>query len=257
MRDIKTYCGALKQAVNQELSRKKSYGCVNYWSTGSHTDMNYKLILKSLDSIIFDLGHASWPLISSFADLRSLGQTMEKNMFRATDGVNTYKGLIFLQLFLVFTWIKGVSWEESPEFIKELATPLLADYKLVSKAKYYQGESLEDIRHFPLSGFKKVFEMVDSLLKEPLSDDLLTLRLIASIDDTTSVARSSVARMRELQEIASSAVEAYEAEDFDTYEKLSEALNHAYLSEFISSGGVADLFTTIRTLEILRRNNDY
>lgn len=256
-RNVKTYCKALYQAVNLELSRKKSYGCVSYYSAGSHTDMDYQTIFLSIQSIISDFESTNWDLINNFEALRNLGIRIEKNMFEKTGGINTYKGLIFLQCFLTYTWMKNITWEDSPQFIKNLALPLQNDYSNIIKAKNYKTSQIADIRRLPLSGFKKIFNLVDDLMENKIDNDILSIILISMIDDTTTIKRSSLQRLRELQTMAKSILALWEQKKVQKTELFSSKLNQIYLNENISSGGVADVFTTIKTLEILRRNNDY
>lgn len=256
-RDIKTYCKALKKAVDIELSREKSYGCVSYYSNGSHDDMDYKTILLSIESITNDIIDTNWDKIDNFYDLRNLGLKIENNMFKKTGGINTYKGLIFLQCFLIYAWIKNISWEESKFFIKNLSLPLQNDYLNIKKAILFDKHKVKDIRQIPLSGYKSIFELIDLLEKDGWPVDIISIFLISVIDDTTTIKRSSIKRLRELQNLADQAFKAWKSKDLKTYHKLSHKLNQIYLSEKISSGGVADVLTTIMTLRILRRNNDY
>lgn len=78
-------------------------GLVCLGSNGAHSDMDYPLFVRSAKALrpyfaqAHALGQATHGLVSAqvFARLRPLGVRAEQDMLRATDGVNTHKGLIF------------------------------------------------------------------------------------------------------------------------------------------------------------------
>ena len=84
-----------------------------------------------------------------------------------------------------------------------------------------------------------------------MNDIRLTIFLIAHIDDTTTFHRSDLETLFYIQDKAK---EILEVEDRRVYEKEVKKLDDFYVNNRISSGGVADLFTTIRTLELLRED---
>lgn len=78
-------------------------GLVCLGSNGAHNDMDYPLFVRSAKALrpyfaqAHALGEATQGLEPGqvFARLRPLGVRAEQDMLRATDGVNTHKGLIF------------------------------------------------------------------------------------------------------------------------------------------------------------------
>lgn len=78
-------------------------GLVCLGSKGAHSDMDYPLFVRSAKALrpyfahAHALGEATGSLAPGqvFARLRPLGVRAEQDMLRATDGVNTHKGLIF------------------------------------------------------------------------------------------------------------------------------------------------------------------
>ena len=78
-------------------------GLVCLGSNGAHSDMDYPLFVRSAKALrpyfaqAHALGEATQGLEPGqvFARLRPLGVRAEQDMLRATDGVNTHKGLIF------------------------------------------------------------------------------------------------------------------------------------------------------------------
>ncbi|WBW49664.1 triphosphoribosyl-dephospho-CoA synthase [Peptoniphilus equinus] len=229
---------AFRHGVHRELSRPRGYGCVTYTTSGAHRDMTHDTFLASTDAILRAYGKLNPDAITTFDDLRAFGRVVEADMFRATGGVNTHKGLIFLTLFIYYTYLKGVAPDDWTAFIREFAAPLNADY---TTKDYAHGE-LCDVRRLPLSGFAAV---LDSLpLRRQLDDDRFTLYLLSTTDDTTTVARSDVTTLRYLQRRAGAIYDNYNENDAD-------ALNALYNCRRISSGGVADIFTLTTMIERL------
>ncbi|WP_282929374.1 triphosphoribosyl-dephospho-CoA synthase [Anaerococcus sp. Marseille-Q7828] len=251
MRNIENYTNALAKAIHKELNRKLSFGCVNLWSNGSHDDMDYDLFIKSKNSIIKSLQEVPWEEIRDFYQLREFGKNVEDQMFKATDGINTHKGLIFLHMFLAKAYMGKVKWKDLSSYTKTLSKGLLADYNKNNKAKKRNNYDLEDIRFYPLNGFKPLTNIADNNYLKEISDLELTLYLIAKTDDTTTLGRSNLRTLRMVQEKSSEILKINDRENFYMQAKI---LSDYYVNNHISSGGVADLFTTIRTLEYLRED---
>lgn len=251
MRDIRKYTYCLENSIKKELERPYSFGCVSYFTQGSHDDMDYKTFEASARSIVNSFIETNWLQIKDFRDLKNRGIEIEKNMFEVTKGINTHKGLIFLQLFLAYAYVFGVQWNELDNYIRKFSTDLRVDYQKENKAIVWKENGLRDIRNYPLTGFKEIIDLVDFLSNKPMSDTRLTLFLIANTDDTTTFHRSDLETLAYIQERAK---EIFEVEDKSIYEREIKKLDDFYVNNRISSGGVSDLFTTIRTLELLRKD---
>ena len=252
-REVKRYTAALKKAVIRELSRVRGYGCVTLQSSGSHADMTYETFLVSIDAVCEAFENAPWFDVKDFSDLRRLGLGVEDAMLMATGGVNTQKGLIFLHTILIYAWLNNAKWGEC-DFIADLCKELIKDYDKAPKAIESRRQNLNDIRGIALDGFKEIFTLADKLNECDMSDDLLTVLLISKTDDSTTVSRSSVEKLRELQSFAGEIISNVESGDaYYIYDAIK--LDREYLDHNISSGGVSDVFTTIRTLQFLRRES--
>lgn len=92
------------RAMVQELDMIDKPGLVTPVSNGSHRDMDYFLMRRGIRSLetyferAFSLGFFKEP----FFKVRNLGQRAERQMFRATGGVNTHMGAIFQLGILVY-----------------------------------------------------------------------------------------------------------------------------------------------------------
>ena len=100
--DIEIITKAIKLAATEELRREPSFGCVNVHSSGAHDDMAHTDFTNSINVICKELNNTAWDKIDTFDKLRARGIEIEKEMFRDSDGINTYKGFIFLIIILVF-----------------------------------------------------------------------------------------------------------------------------------------------------------
>lgn len=247
LRSLEPFRRSLEQAVRLELGRPRGYGCVTFRTNGAHTDMTAQTFLDSHDAISDALSTLDWASISDFRSLRQAGLALERAMFAATGGINTHKGLIFLLLFPAYAWIHGVRWQVAPRVIAELAKPLHEDYRRQRfNAGKWQDQGIADIRQIPLSGYRRFFALADHLQTASISDDDLTLELLATVDDTTTLSRSDLSTLRQLQRRAEL------ARHGDPGERVS--LDRFYRENRISSGGVADLFSVTCLLKLLRKD---
>lgn len=92
------------EALLDEVNTTPKPGLVDRNNTGAHRDMNRQTFYDSSAALsdywpdCFRIGveSASLPPEETFSRLRTRGLDAEKKMFRATGGVNTHKGAIFL-----------------------------------------------------------------------------------------------------------------------------------------------------------------
>lgn len=99
----------INKAMLQELNLHPKFGLVTPLTNGSHKDMDYNLMINAKNAILDDLtdmfmlGYQSnLPLNELFIQTRKIGLKADKHMFKATNNINAYQGLIFsLGLFLV------------------------------------------------------------------------------------------------------------------------------------------------------------
>ncbi|MBR5314387.1 MAG: triphosphoribosyl-dephospho-CoA synthase CitG [Clostridia bacterium] len=92
-----------RQTLIDEVSATPKPGLVDKNNCGSHSDMNFDTFVSSANALesyfceITEYGYntAALPESDSFADARKLGLDAEKQMYEATGGVNTHKGMIF------------------------------------------------------------------------------------------------------------------------------------------------------------------
>lgn len=90
------------QALLEEVYTTPKPGLVDTWSCGAHTDMDVHTFERSAEALrpyFIRMAEQGYTLQCSpkelFAEIRKTGILAEQAMYRATDGVNTHKGLIF------------------------------------------------------------------------------------------------------------------------------------------------------------------
>ncbi len=130
---------AIKDAMMKELNLEHKFGLVTPTSHGSHPDMDYDLMIKAQDAImpyfssLFSLGYTSDNLSDLFFLARPLGIKAEKLMLNATQGINAYKGLIFILGLIILS--SGYTLRQNQPFsmifqnIKEMTREIFNDFE--------------------------------------------------------------------------------------------------------------------------------
>lgn len=241
----------LEKAILEDLDRNFSFGCVNRYSNGSHKDMTYQTFIDSSESIRESLQKIKREEIKDFKDLRNQGFVVEKNMFHKTSGVNTHKGLVFLTMFLAKFYVENGYIEGLEQEIINFSKLLRNDYNKNQKAKVWARLKINDIRYFPLTGFRDLISLSKRDYKNDLENTLLSLELISRVDDTTTINRSNIETLYYVQKRAGEIL-CIDREDREEILEKTHLLNQFYLDNNLSSGGVADLFTIVKLLSYIR-----
>ena len=137
-----TLAGAACEALLEELYTTPKPGLVDMASNGAHNDMDIPLFRKSAeslrpyfyDAVLLGMGGCG------MKELRQRGIRAEKEMFEATGGVNTHKGLIYSMGLLLAGMGRAVSEAEAGEM--NTADPM-AD-AAVKYASELAGEDAEE-----------------------------------------------------------------------------------------------------------------
>jgi holo-ACP synthase/triphosphoribosyl-dephospho-CoA synthase len=252
---------ALK-AVLSEVSVTPKPGLVDRRDSGSHTDMDFFTFVDSSAALApwfrrFFL--AGWDHAGGlFGVLRALGQQVETDMFAATKGVNTHKGLIFSMAILcgALGRASAEAFPQSPSLdqISEIARSLGADSMKdfaassgeTSGLRCYHAHGLSGIRGEAAAGFPAVINVGLPTLRQWLSRGVslndascaALLALIAAVDDTNMIHRGGY------EEAAARKTEARCLSAALRAERICpalSALNEAYIQKNLSPGGCADL----------------
>lgn len=186
------------EAILEELNLHPKFGLVTPYTNGSHTDMNYELMVNAknaiLDSFVemFLVGYENNDIKKIFALSRQIGIDAEKKMFKATNNINAYKGLIF-DLGLI---VSALGYKLSHlnqcidifEIIKQMTKGITNELKCGNETfgKYaYQTYNIGGARLEAENGFPHV----QKLIKDNLDNTASLIYLISNIDDTVLLKR--------------------------------------------------------------------
>lgn len=214
------------RAMVQELDMIDKPGLVTPVSNGCHDDMDYFLMRRGIRSLevyferAFSLGFFREP----FFKVRNLGQRAERQMFRATGGINTHMGAIFQLGILVYLTgrikSRGILIDKDnyqAEISKELA-----DLKL----NFLLKEKRFGARAEVASAYQITFES----LSYKSSDRLYFI--ISKLMDTNILRRGGEDLLAQVQDLAKKSLKSQEAKD--DLRKIIE-------KNGLSPGGAADI----------------
>lgn len=264
-----------------EVSASPKPGLVDQLDNGAHQDMDFKMFVKSANAIkktFYDCALAGANFESSeypvlLRELRAIGIRGEKEMFAATKGVNTHKGLIFS--LGIISAAAGTLYESGrmkinaidiSNRVKEISSKLIRDdFKDIhSKSHLTYGERLykeygiKGIRGEVESGFKSVLE--NSLpyfeermrKKESLNDALVNclLILMTSTQDGNVMGRHNDSVLEFVKNQAQKALQ-YNGISTAVGRKFVNEMNRDFIKKRISPGGSADLLAITIMLYML------
>ena len=266
-----------RMALLQEVYTTPKPGLVDLANTGAHRDMDVPLFEASARAIepYFETcfavgrGEADRETGELLAQIRPAGIQAEADMFAATGGVNTHKGIIFSLGILCCALGRhtalgnGLSAELLLDTAGEIAAPALAqDFTGVKERgththgeQQYLAYGISGIRGEAAAGFPSVRAYGLPYFTEQLEAGrdyreagvLTLLHLIAHVTDTNMIARGGIEGQRELQE----EVRALLASGEVSMEAV-EALDQEFIRRNISPGGSADLLAIVYFLWELR-----
>ena len=247
-------------AILTEISLTPKPGLVDKFSNGSHSDMNFQTFICSSAAIsqgFSELVRAGLTfscndLTRALPVIRKIGLEMEKEMFEATKGVNTQKGIIFLMGLSLFACgrifvlndkldiedFRLVIWK----ICKDITINELADkpHSVNSHGEIvFQKYNFGGARSEAESGFRTVFEFGLPQIKaiDKLNDEALIksfLSIAANNLDTNILYRSNIEVLSHFQYLCRIALEDFSVENY------SDVIDYCK-KENISPGGSADL----------------
>ena len=263
-----------QRALLYELAVTPKPGLVDRANNGSHEDMDFYTFLSSCAALRPYLercvltGQETWdrPAPETFRRLRDPGKEAERQMLRATGGVNTHKGAIFTMGILA-----GAAGRLSVRMLKEGGVKSLSDRMLQECAAMTKGLTASDFagvtsenaatagqRFYALYGITGVRGQMEAGLPAVRDWGLPALRrhmaagkgpdragaaallsIIAHTDDTNLIHRSSRERQQECARQAQRLLE--EAPDQCPRRPDLDMLDTAWIREHLSPGGSADL----------------
>lgn len=231
-------------------------GLVDRIDSGSHRDMDIFTFFSSISVLqptfaaCYRLGAAHSG--NDFPSLQSLGLEAEAAMYRATGGVNTQKGIIFMMSVLCYTAgqlgsaLTADAWQEACAalYSKRTSVPAPASHG----EAVYQQYGAAGVKGEAKAGFPSVFKIgvpaLHKAQKLSLNDRCLyaLLVLIASVEDTNmlfrcgkNAAEQARTQVRNLLASADHLLPNMEA---------LQQLNLSFIQQNLSPGGCADLLAS-------------
>ncbi|MEG2935075.1 MAG: triphosphoribosyl-dephospho-CoA synthase CitG [Clostridium sp.] len=256
---------ALKAMV-EEVSTMPSFGLVSPSTKGSHKDMDFYTFMDSSFAIapfLKEMAAAGYTYHYEkeiFKAIRPIGIRCEEAMFKATKGVNTHKGMIFLLGIVITATAKalyeGNSFERIENIIRNMCFEILDDFKEVNNKeilthgeKLYKEFGFTGIRGEVKAGIPVVFKAV---LPDFLSSDLkghelfahTLLELMARVEDSTIVHRQGIDKLKEIQREVKVILE-NGGFNSSCGRKMALDFEEKCIEENVSPGGAADLLALI------------
>ncbi|MDT3361563.1 MAG: [citrate (pro-3S)-lyase] ligase [Bacteroidota bacterium] len=211
-------------ALRQELDTTPKPGLVDLEGCGSHADMDYALMLRSIEAL------RPWfvRIAAHDGDLVSLGLEAEAAMLAATNNVNTHKGALFcLGLVLSATGKEGIP-------VRARIAEIASSIPETGRSKERKG--VKGALAMARDGYKELF---DKWLPELRSNGPLpTLMLImATLDDTNILHRGG---SEALAYVKARATEIYENGRIGIENEIRE-FGRELKDRNLSPGGAADM----------------
>ena len=255
------------KALLYEVSISPKAGLVSRLSNGSHRDMDFYTFIDSALSLskyfseCFIYGQKNnFYSPNFFKNLRDLGKKAEKEMYEATNGINTHKGTIFSMGILIsvlasyFKETDEIDLKILSQKIKTMCSSLIDELENINNfstygEKAFKNYYLTGARGLALSGYdivlldgiNKLKEFTKSLDFET-SCILLLFYYISLLDDTNIVNRTNFETLKEIQILCKNLYE--ENVKSLSKEKIRNEmskLNDIFIKKNISAGGSADL----------------
>ena len=255
------------KALLYEVSISPKAGLVSRLSNGSHKDMDFYTFIDSALSLdnyfsecyIYGQKNDFYSPIF-FKNLRDLGKKAEREMYQATNGINTHKGTIFsmgIIIAVLASYLKEVDKIDLKilsKKIKSMCSPLLEELENTNSfstygEKAFKNYHLTGARGLAISGYdivlldgiKKLIEFT-KILDFEISCILLLFYYISMLDDTNIVNRANFETLKEIQILCKNLYE--ENSKYLSKEKIRNEmskLNDIFIEKNISAGGSADL----------------
>lgn len=266
---------AVKSLIDEVYTTPKP-GLVDRANSGSHNDMDADTFTKSANALrpyfaqCFAIGHnhRNDGENNIFKLLRAEGIAAEKEMYLATGGVNTHKGIIY-SMGIICAAI-GILWETDTPFAK--AEDIFAECAALSRiaaekafkepdtgtagGMLYARRGIRGIRGEAAMGFPTVLNIslpiyrqyIRNGLSENNSGVFTLLHLILVLEDTNLYHRGGD---EGVDFARSAAKKLLEEKPFPGIEKIS-ALDTEFIKRNLSPGGCADLLAITYFINSLR-----
>lgn len=237
------------EALLTELYTTPKPGLVDRNNAGAHTDMDVPLFEKSAFALrayfcdAFRIGCGGGAERETMEALRQRGVEAEKEMFAATSGVNTHKGMVYTMGLLLGGAGRAFAMGGDPVGRgAELARSDFAEIMAAAAAcadthgaRLYAEKGIRGIRGEAADGFPHACRAA-ARLREGAAATTVLLELMAELEDTNVLHRAGERGAAMVKREAERVLALPEAER----EAALLALDREFIRENISPGGAAD-----------------
>lgn len=267
------------EAMLLEANCAPAPGLVDRFNSGAHNDMDIYTFIKSsvalspyMHNFVYTGYMHKGALDTLLAFIRPLGIEAEAAMFKATKGVNTQKGLIFLMgilcaaagyVYRKYNIIKSTLVFDAVKIMcqglvaKELGN-LPHDRKLTSGERLYHQYGIRGIRGELEDGLPIIQDIALPAYKKAISlgatDDALLIYTLLSImtatEDTTIINRHDQDTLIMVQKSAKKLLSNDDILQLDGFDAVKD-LDRQFIEQWISPGGSADLLAATHFLYVL------
>ena len=209
------------RALRMELDATMKPGLVCPDSPGAHQDMDYGLMLRSIEAL-----RRFFPRMAqagSPQELRQIGIEAERAMLEATGGVNTHRGAIFALALALYRH----PVEETAAVLDD-GSSIRRD-PAIKGAMQMARDGYRDLHEDWLPYYRSIHD-------QPFRLQKTLLRIMSTLDDTCILHRAGYERAQQVKE------EAKELLAHFSEERLMQ-MNARYNLEGISPGGAADMLS--------------
>jgi len=255
---------AATAALHDELALEPKPGLVSFANSGSHTDMDAGTFMRSLFALrhYFPQIAAAGAAGAGFPVLEALGIAAERRMLRATGGINTHRGAIFLLGLLCAglgrATAEGVARSHDVrEAIADAWGPALRA-RLVRAGdsngrRAARRHGLRSAGDEAAAGFPVLFETALPALRQPGLDGpsarlQALFHTMAELDDTNVAHRGGLEGLRYVQRAARGFLDAGGAARPDGVAH-ARAIHEAFVARRLSPGGAADVLAAACLLD--------
>lgn len=235
-------------AIKTELDTTPKPGLVDKSDNGAHTDMDYALMLKSINSLspFFDkLSCLAYKdSLPNVQEIQNVGIEAEKQMLKTTNGVNTYKGALF-SMGLVLTCAsyiyknKEINKTDLRENIKNLASKFVQPTNTHGKI-VIDKHKIKGALNSAIDGYALLFDEWLPYLENNKEEEYplikLLLFIMTKIDDTNIYYRKGEEIVKYVKIKAQETLGKFSIEEV-------KKLNTEFIKLNISPGGAADMLS--------------
>lgn len=264
MHSAETIADYAAQALLLELDATPKPGLVDRRNSGAHRDMDYAMFRASIEAVrpcfaaFFQLAwNFAGPPEALLEAARPIGIEAERDMLRATGGVNTHKGAIFSLGILCLGIARGAPDAEALlSRCAKIAAPALADFALVTDQtarshgeRQYLRYRAAGARGEAAAGFPSVRKFGLPALRGYLRGGAsrndagvaALLHLMAGVEDTNILKRGGLDALQRTQADLSTFLR--QEPTLEAILERAAALDEAFIAAHISPGGCADLLS--------------